>query len=142
MGFRVLDGAQDAGGNAVAAGVVGAVDVEFHPLAVGKAVGRQAELPDAAAGGGERVAFAVPAVEIPDQRDGLRLRQPFPDHPVAVGLAVDAGELVAGGVGGKRAAAGLDVALRGMEAVEAVRDGSGVGFQPWIVADELRGFAH
>jgi hypothetical protein len=29
-----------------------------------------------------------------------------------------------------------------MEAVEAVRDGSGVGFQPGIVADELWGFAH
>ena len=61
MGLGVLDGAADAGGDAVAHRAVGSDDVELDALAVGEGVAGKDELPDAVAGRGERVAVACPS---------------------------------------------------------------------------------
>ena len=88
------------------------------------------------------MAVAIPAVEVPGQRDGLRLRQPFPHDPVAVRLPVDAREAVAVGMGDEAAAPAFDVPQRGAESLPAPLDRLGKRLKPRIVADKLRGFAH
>jgi len=100
----ILDGAFDGDGQAVASGVVGSVDVEFHFLGMRECAGREFQLPDAAVFSNKRMGIAVPAVEIADERDGLRGGRPFSDRPlVSGGVEMDAAVVVAARVGGERA---------------------------------------
>ncbi len=143
VGFLVLDGAEDAGGDAVAFRAVGADDVEFDLVFVGEGVGGERGLPIAFAGFGQRVSGGVPLVEIADQRDGFGLGCPFADGPLAgLGVALDSKVLVTVGVSGDRLVAGFDRLQFVVEAFHASLDRSGVRFQPWVIDDEFRGLAH
>ena len=64
--------------------------------------------------GRKRVALTVPAIEVPDQGNGLRGGCPLADAPLLLRrVEVNSYKLMASGVGGERFRARLDAGERG-----------------------------
>ena len=143
MSRRVLHRAPDAGGDAVAPRAICADDVELDFLAVRKCIARQLELPNTAAGRGQRMGLAVPLIEVSDEGNRLRRRCPLADRPhIGLRMKVDAHKLVARGIRRKGFRTCLDFCECLCILPHPALDGRLVRFQPRIVEHELRSLCH
>ena len=143
LGVWILDGARDVGGDAVAFGVVGAMNVQLDALLVLQGVGRKLELPNAASGAFKRVGSAIPGIEVTDQGDGFGGGSPLANHPQGrADIKVNAELQVRVGVGGEGSTLSLDGRAFIPEAQQAPGNGWLVGFEPGVILNNFGAVRH